>query len=114
MSSKKRGIRREPSAPVAIVKPHEPPRQMIDGRHGFCPRCRDRHDGFVRVGRDVWFVCDRHRLRFFTADVGDLTTGERAGAARDIASYEETEPVWPAEFHPAWRDTPSRWSRDAR
>ena len=48
--SKRRGPPRcKPSAPrsIAIMKTTPPPQQVIDGRHGFCPRCRHRHDGFA-------------------------------------------------------------------
>jgi hypothetical protein len=30
---------------------------------GVCPTCR-KTDGYVNVGRDHWFVCDEHRVRW--------------------------------------------------
>jgi len=31
---------------------------------GGCPRCGDT-DGYLNQGRDHWFVCDKHRVRWF-------------------------------------------------
>lgn len=75
----------------------------IEGRYGVCPRCRNKHDGYVSNRRDAWFVCDLHRLRWFAADVRDLTkASERSGAKRDVAAYDVIDPVYPATSHPGF------------
>jgi hypothetical protein len=72
--------------------------------------CCRKHDSYTVVGRDAWFVCDVHRLRWFASrDLrGDLTSnrpkgslnGERVGAQRNVADYDVIEPVYPAHAHP--------------
>lgn len=70
-----------------------------NGRNGLCPHCK-RHNGFVMAGRDAWFCCDLHRVRWFVVDPDDLTD-ERKGEQRRIASYDEVTPVYRAMWHPA-------------
>lgn len=34
------------------------------GRLGDCPKC-GRNDGYLNVGRAHWFICRRHRLKWY-------------------------------------------------
>ena len=36
----------------------------VSNHFGVCPLCR-RTDGFLNVGRDHWFVCHAHRVKWF-------------------------------------------------
>ena len=31
---------------------------------GDCPKCR-RNDGYVNIGRNHWFLCKKHRVKWF-------------------------------------------------
>lgn len=72
----------------------------IDARFGVCPCCR-KYDGYAAIGRDAWFVCDVHRLRWSVArDLrGDLATATNV-AVEERAEYDVIEPVYPAHAHP--------------
>jgi len=41
-----------------VVKFPEP------GRLGDCPKC-GRNDGYLNVGKSHWFICRRHRLKWY-------------------------------------------------
>lgn len=36
----------------------------IDGYWGLCPICK-KTDGYVNIGRNHWFICEKHRTRWW-------------------------------------------------
>lgn len=65
--------------------------------HGVCPVCL-RQDGFVNIGRDHWFYCERHRVTWcagsnlFSSWREQTETDWRSNAAM-LAGYRVVTPA---------------------
>src|ERR1043166_3166003 len=73
----------------------EPP--AIKNYFGGCPKC-GRSDGYINHGRDHWFVCDRHGLKWSVgsnlfSDWRNETEEERRRSAKLLARYRIATPV---------------------
>jgi hypothetical protein len=73
-------------------------RKQTEGYFGLCPHCHC-HDGYINVGREHWFVCDEHKVRWCVgANLFDSwreqTEDEqrRIYNERGIGEYAEIEP----------------------
>jgi hypothetical protein len=69
------------------------------GYFGLCPKCR-RTDGYLNVGRDHWFVCDAHRLRWYVGSNlfscwRDEPDSLHAENKRMLETFAECEPIRP-------------------
>jgi len=67
------------------------------GPWGDCPKC-GRNDGYLNIGRGHWFICDKHKTKWFIGE--NLFSSWRQQTqetwARNsalLASYEEVEPM---------------------
>ena len=71
----------------------------VDNCFGGCPICH-KTDGFLSVGRDHWFVCHRHRMKWC---VGSNLFGgwreqdeqHRQANQYKLAGYREVAPYFP-------------------
>lgn len=77
-------------------------------RFGGCPTCGG-DDGCLNVGRSHWFVCRRHKVRWFVG--ANLFSSWRHEEewdweenARVLEGYEEVEPLMPEPPEDAPRD----------
>ena len=66
---------------------------------GGCPRCRQ-NDGYLNIGRDHWFRCDRHRVKWLEgsnlfSSWRDENAAIWVGNAALLAEYVEVEPLIP-------------------
>lgn len=73
---------------------HEP-----DDHFGGCPKCGG-DDGYLNVGRGHWFVCRRHKVRWFVG--ANLFSNWRHEEdweweenEKELEGYEEVEPLMP-------------------
>ncbi len=64
---------------------------------GGCPHCL-RNDGFLNIGREHWFVCHRHKMKWCVGS-NLFTAPEAEDALRSnvyrLANYMTCEPVLP-------------------
>ena len=72
-----------------------------DGRYGLCPRCHST-DGYVNFGRDHWFTCNTHKVRWlFGANIFSSWRYESEEEWREnhaqYDNYEEVEPYFYAD-----------------
>ena len=72
------------------------PFRQIDG-FGGCPRCRQ-NDGYLNIGRDHWFRCDRHRVKWLEgsnlfSSWRDENEAIWVGNAALLAEFVEVEPL---------------------
>jgi hypothetical protein len=74
-------------------------RELIhDNYFGTCPRCHQT-DGYVNVGASHWFVCDKHKTKWFIGEnlfssAMDETLQQQRERLKKMGfdSYEEVEP----------------------
>ena len=66
------------------------------GVFGDCPKC-GKNDGYLNVGREHWFVCGKHRVKWFVGT--NLFSSWRYETEQDwersyalLAGYREIEP----------------------
>lgn len=86
------------------------------GPFGGCPECGG-EDGFLNVGREHWFVCARHRTKWFVG--GNLFSGWRdepeeawqENASR-LSGYREVLPI--TSRRPVVRKIPKPESEEER
>lgn len=68
---------------------------VVPGYFGGCPRC-GRDDGCLNVGKDHWYRCDRHRVRWwigrglFTVEYDDPAVWTENAAL--LSQYQEVKP----------------------
>jgi hypothetical protein len=82
-------------------------KKQTDSDFGLCPQCHC-HDGFINVGRDHWFVCDEHKVRWLGGS--NLFSGWREQTKdeqrriyneRGIGEYAKIKPYNPQAEYPA-------------
>ena len=76
---------------------------------GICPACH-RNDGYLNVGRDHWFVCHAHRVKWCIGSnlfsSWRYESREEWAENRDVLKgYTEIEPEFPAEAGECEPDT---------
>lgn len=69
----------------------------VDGHFGLCPRCQ-RHDGYVNIGCEHWFHCDKCRTKWCVganlfSSWQDETQDNWDASAAHLAGYEIVEPL---------------------
>lgn len=71
------------------------------GYWGLCPTCKET-DGFVNLGRGHWFICKKHRTRWFIgsnlfSSWRNETEAEQRRELEEIGfdSFEDVEPFYP-------------------
>lgn len=72
---------------------------LVDDRFGNCPTCH-KTNGFLNVGRDHWFVCDRHRSKWWVGSNlfscwRDQDEQGRLVNVHKLAGYREVKPWFP-------------------
>ena len=77
------------------------PKPTTDETFGGCPHC-GRNNGYLNVGRDHWFICDRHKTKWLAGS--NLFTGWRDEGEEiwkknrfKLAGYMVVEPMKSAE-----------------
>lgn len=70
---------------------------------GGCPKC-GKNDGYLNAGREHWFICHRHRVKwlvgtnlFSSWQEEDESTWRRNGQV--LAGYREVRPVDPGPVY---------------
>jgi len=63
---------------------------------GDCPKC-GRNDGYINIGRGHWFVCDRHKTKWYIGSNlfscwKDETEEMWLRNADELANYQEVKP----------------------
>ncbi len=64
---------------------------------GDCPKC-GRHDGYLNIGRDHWFVCHKHKVKWCVgsnlfSDWREESKETWAQNEKLLAGYGEIEPL---------------------
>jgi hypothetical protein len=82
---------------------------------GGCPKCGT-HDGFLSVGREHWFICHMHRVKWCVgANLFDSWKHQDASRFRQnawlLANYAEVEPL--CEGAVVWSSDPKIWRRQS-
>lgn len=72
-----------------------------DGYFGLCPVCKET-DGYLSVGRNHWFVCEKHRVRWWIGENvfsswRDETESEQQRHCEEIGfdTFTDVEPFYP-------------------
>lgn len=72
-----------------------------DGYFGLCPICKET-DGYLNVGRNHWFVCEKHRVRWWVgenlfSDCHDESELEQQRHCEKIGfdAFKDIEPFYP-------------------
>ena len=66
--------------------------------YGGCPHCR-KHDGYLNIGRNHWFVCKKHKVKWLHGSNlfshwREETQEDWDRNREDIKNYQEVEPVY--------------------
>ena len=72
-----------------------------DGYFGLCPICK-KTDGYVNMGRNHWFMCKKHRARWYVgsnlfSSWRDETKSEQLRHCEEIGldTFSDVEPFYP-------------------
>ena len=69
--------------------------------YGGCPHCR-KHDGYTNIGKEYWFVCLKHKVKWRLADQNCLRVDNYLDETQEdwdrnreiIEDYQEVEPIY--------------------
>lgn len=65
--------------------------------YGGCPHCR-KHDGYLNIGREHWFVCKKHKTKWYCrGQFTDMKYETPEGWDRNteyLKNYQEVEPIY--------------------
>jgi hypothetical protein len=73
---------------------------QVNGYFGLCPECHN-NDGYLDVGRDHWFFCEEHKVKWwagsnlFSSWCEQTEEGKQANI-KFLEGCRIVEPIWPA------------------
>jgi hypothetical protein len=89
--------RRERSDAVHVVAFPKKARLRVDNYFGGCPECGG-DDGYLNVNRDHWFVCDKHKTKWWAgynlfSSWQEESEAEWLSNSYRLAEYREVQPL---------------------